>query len=63
LYKITDRRDAIKFACELAQPGDLVLITGKGTEQSIKSNGVEMPWDDRNVTREILQEQLKKING
>jgi UDP-N-acetylmuramoyl-L-alanyl-D-glutamate--2,6-diaminopimelate ligase len=56
LYKITDRRDAIKFACELAQPGDLVLITGKGTEQSIKSNGVEMPWDDRLEARKILKE-------
>lgn len=56
LFKLTDRREAIKFACKMAQPGDLVLITGKGTEQSIKSNGVETPWDDRTVTREILQE-------
>ena len=56
LFKITDRREAIKYACQMAQEGDLVLITGKGTEQSIKSNGKEMPWDDRNVTREVLRE-------
>ncbi|MCX6745371.1 MAG: UDP-N-acetylmuramoyl-L-alanyl-D-glutamate--2,6-diaminopimelate ligase [Candidatus Parcubacteria bacterium] len=55
LFKITDRREGIKYACQIAQPGDLVLITGKGTEQSIKSNGQEYPWDDRNVTREILR--------
>lgn len=58
LFKITDRREAIKYACQLAQPGDLVLITGKGTEQSIKSNGVETPWDDREVTRQVLKELL-----
>ncbi len=56
LFKIIDRREAIKYACQLAQPGDLVLVTGKGTEQSIKSNGQEYPWDDRIATREILKE-------
>jgi len=56
LFKISDRREAIKFACQMAQTGDLVLITGKGTEQSIKSGGKEMPWDDRTVTREVLRE-------
>ena len=55
LFKIPDRRQAIKFACELAQPGDMVLITGKGSEQSIKSDGKVTPWDDRLVTREILK--------
>ena len=38
------------------QPGDLVLITGKGTEQSVKSNGQVYPWDDRKITREILKQ-------
>lgn len=56
LFKITDRREAIKYACQIAEPGDLVLITGKGTEQSIKSNGIITPWDDRDVTRNILEE-------
>ncbi len=56
LFKISERKEAIKKACEMAQPGDLVLITGKGTEQSIKSGGKIMPWDDRQVAREILKE-------
>ena len=56
LFKITERLKGIKYACQIAQPGDLVLITGKGTEQSIKSNGQVYPWDDRKVTREILKQ-------
>jgi len=58
LFQIIDRREAIKYACQIAQPGDLVLITGKGTEQSIKSNEKVIPWDDRKVTRDILKEIL-----
>jgi UDP-N-acetylmuramoyl-L-alanyl-D-glutamate--2,6-diaminopimelate ligase len=58
LFLIEDRKEAIKKACQLAQAGDLVLITGKGTEQSIKSGGTVTPWDDRKVTREVLQEIL-----
>lgn len=60
LFKIIDRREGIKYACQMAQPGDLVLITGKGTEQSIKSNGMETPWDDRLVTLEILKGLIKR---
>ncbi len=55
LFLIEDRKEAIKKACELAQVGDMVLITGKGTEQSIKSNNKIMEWDDRDVAREVLQ--------
>jgi UDP-N-acetylmuramoyl-L-alanyl-D-glutamate--2,6-diaminopimelate ligase len=58
LIKEPDRRLAIKKACLMAQEGDLVLITGKGTEQSIKTGGKIMPWDDRKVTREVLKEIL-----
>jgi len=58
LFQITDRREAIKYACQIAQPGDLVLITGKGTEQSIKSGGKVTPWDDRLVTREVLNSEV-----
>ena len=58
LFKIANRREAIKFACQLAKTGDLVLITGKGTEQSIKSGGKITPWDDREATKAILKELL-----
>jgi len=58
LFKIADRREAIKKACQIAEAGDMVLITGKGHEQSIDSNGKKIDWDDRQVAREVLQEIL-----
>ncbi len=58
LFKIPDRKEAIKKACQMAEAGDMVLITGKGTEQSIKSGGKVIPWDDREAAREVLREIL-----
>ena len=55
LYKILDRRTAIAKALSLAQPGDLVLILGKGAEQLQVIGGRKIPWDDRVVVREILK--------
>ncbi len=55
LFKILDRRKAIKKALDLAQAGDLVLITGKGSEQAIcVAGGEKIPWDDRAVVRDLL---------
>ncbi len=55
LFRVWDRRQAIKKAFSLAQAGDLVLITGKGAEQAIcVKNGRKIPWDDRQVAREEL---------
>lgn len=55
LFKILDRRSAIKKALELAQEEDLVLITGKGAEQFMcVKNGMKLPWDDRMVVIEEL---------
>ncbi len=60
LFKILDRREAIKKALILAQDDDLVLITGKGAEQFIcGANGKKIKHDDRQVVREILK-TLKK---
>ncbi|MFA5248302.1 MAG: UDP-N-acetylmuramyl-tripeptide synthetase [Patescibacteria group bacterium] len=59
-FKISDRREAIKKAISLAEEGDLVLITGKGSEQLIwMANGEKLPWDDRRVAKE----ELRKIGG
>ena len=56
LFKIMDRRLAIKKALELAKSDDVVIITGKGNEQAICiANGEKIPWDDRLVTRELLK--------
>jgi len=43
---IQDREQAIKTAVSLAQPGDIVLIAGKGHEKYQEINGVKHPFDD-----------------
>jgi UDP-N-acetylmuramoyl-L-alanyl-D-glutamate--2,6-diaminopimelate ligase len=55
-FKIPDRRAAIAKAMSLAEEGDLVLITGKGSEQLIwMANGEKLPWDDRKVAAEEIR--------
>lgn len=44
---IVDRREAIKTACALAQPGDVVLVAGKGHEDYQIIQGVKHHFDDR----------------
>jgi UDP-N-acetylmuramoyl-L-alanyl-D-glutamate--2,6-diaminopimelate ligase len=57
LYKISDRREAIKKALKEAKEGDIVVISGKGNEQYIcAAKGEKIPWDDRKVCYEILSE-------
>jgi UDP-N-acetylmuramoyl-L-alanyl-D-glutamate--2,6-diaminopimelate ligase len=60
LFVILDRREGIRFALEAARPGDVVLITGKGAEQSIVIGGKSSPWDDRLVVKEELAKILAK---
>jgi len=50
-----DRRRAIDRAIELARPGDVVVIAGKGHEPYQEINGVKHPFDDRVVAREALR--------
>jgi UDP-N-acetylmuramoyl-L-alanyl-D-glutamate--2,6-diaminopimelate ligase len=54
--EILDRRQAIERALEIAQPGDTVIITGKGCEPWIMgARGQKIPWDDRLIVREYLK--------
>ncbi|RYD70621.1 MAG: UDP-N-acetylmuramoyl-L-alanyl-D-glutamate--2,6-diaminopimelate ligase, partial [Sphingobacteriales bacterium] len=53
---ITDRRQAIKTACKLAQKGDIILIAGKGHEKYQEIKGVRYDFDDKQVLTEILTE-------
>lgn len=62
MFVIEDRREGIKKALSLATEGDIVLITGKGAEQSIVINGKSSPWDDRLVVREELEKLTVKTN-
>ncbi len=52
---IADRREAIKLACTLAQPGDIVLIAGKGHEKFQEILGVKYPFDDYSIAGETLK--------
>lgn len=61
LFKIADRREAIKKALSLAGEDDIVLVTGKGSEQAIcAANGEMIPWDDRKAVSEEIKIRLKK---
>ncbi|MBA3828007.1 MAG: UDP-N-acetylmuramoyl-L-alanyl-D-glutamate--2,6-diaminopimelate ligase [Taibaiella sp.] len=56
--RITDRREAIKTACALAQQDDIILVAGKGHETYQEIKGVKHHFDDR----EILAEAFKTLN-
>lgn len=52
---IIDRKQAIQTALNIAKPKDVVLITGKGSEQKMcLSNGKMIDWDDREITKKTL---------
>ncbi|MDD5433555.1 MAG: UDP-N-acetylmuramoyl-L-alanyl-D-glutamate--2,6-diaminopimelate ligase [Candidatus Pacebacteria bacterium] len=57
LFAIEDRREGIKKCLAMAGQGDVVLITGKGAEQSMIIKDQKIPWDDR----EVVKEELKTI--
>jgi len=54
---ILDRQEAIVRALYLARAEDIVLVLGKGTEQTLVVGGNKMKWDDR----EVVREELKKL--
>jgi UDP-N-acetylmuramoyl-L-alanyl-D-glutamate--2,6-diaminopimelate ligase len=51
---VVDRREAIERALDLAEPGDLVLIAGKGHELYQEIGGRRLPFDDAATARELL---------
>ncbi|WP_163398266.1 UDP-N-acetylmuramoyl-L-alanyl-D-glutamate--2,6-diaminopimelate ligase [Flavobacterium fluviatile] len=59
ILRITDRKQAIKTACQLALSNDIILIAGKGHETYQEINGVRHHFDDMETVKEIL-EQLGK---
>ena len=58
-WRISDRREAIQFALnELAKPGDVILVTGKGAETTMAISAEErVEWNDRKVIEEILNKK------
>ncbi|MBE8725677.1 UDP-N-acetylmuramoyl-L-alanyl-D-glutamate--2,6-diaminopimelate ligase [Flavobacterium hungaricum] len=59
MLRITDRKQAIKTACQLAEAKDIILIAGKGHETYQEIKGVRHHFDDMETVKEIL-EQLNK---
>lgn len=57
---ITDRREAIRTACMLAQEGDVVLVAGKGHETYQEIKGVKKYFSDKQIVSEVFM--LNKIN-
>ncbi len=53
--RITDRYEAIKVACSLAHPGDILLVAGKGHEPYQEINGIRHHFDDKEVLTEIFE--------
>ncbi len=51
--KIADRREAIRAGVELANPGTVLVIAGKGHETTQSIGGTEFPFDDRRVAAEL----------
>ena len=56
---IVDRKQAIKTACQLAQPNDIILIAGKGHETYQEIKGERFDFDDYKIVQEFLK-QLQK---
>ena len=56
--RIEDRRDAIARAIDIAEPGDLILLAGKGHETYQIRGTTKLPFDERQIVREILTERV-----
>ena len=54
MLRISDRRQAIKTACAMAQTGDIILVAGKGHEKYQEINGVRNHFDDKEELNKIL---------
>ena len=61
---IEDRKEAIRYAILHAQPGDVIVLAGKGHEDYQEIHGVKHHMDERNLIRGILEEEdVTKICG
>ena len=57
--EIIDRREAIRYAIDHGQEGDIIILAGKGHEDYQEIKGVKYPMDERVLIREILAEQTQ----
>jgi len=62
-WRVGDRGEAIEFAVKMARAGDLVIVTGKGHEQSMCFGTTEYPWDDREAVRKAINSKFEIRNS
>lgn len=56
VFKVLDRKEAIRQALDSAKPGDTAILTGKGSETSIHiAHGKTISWNEAEVVRDILR--------
>lgn len=55
IYRFPNRRNAIGFAIKIAQPRDVIIITGKGHERSLARGKREYPWSDTEAVKKSLK--------
>jgi len=59
VHEVLDRREAIRKAVSLAGEGDVIALTGKGSQESIAmKGGAKIPWSDVGVARDVLGEEV-----
>jgi UDP-N-acetylmuramoyl-L-alanyl-D-glutamate--2,6-diaminopimelate ligase len=54
-HRIVDRKEAIAFLFKEAQPGDIVLLCGKGSDTTMWTRNGQIPWNEREIVRAILR--------
>lgn len=60
--EICDRKEAIRYAIEHGQPGDVIVLAGKGHEDYQEIRGVKYPMDERVLIAEVLEEIAEEKN-
>ena len=59
-YKIiVDRTEGIKYAIQIAEPGDTIVIPGLGNDLYIERNGVKYPYNERIIIHDLIEEMIK----
>ncbi len=57
--RIVDRKEAIQFLFKKAQPGDIVILCGKGSDTTMWLKDGQVPWNEREIARGMLREMRK----
>jgi UDP-N-acetylmuramoyl-L-alanyl-D-glutamate--2,6-diaminopimelate ligase len=57
-HKIRDRLEAIRYIFSQAQAGDVVLLCGKGSDTTMMTKEGQIPWNEREIARTLLQNAL-----